>query len=127
MHRTVVAAALALAACGIDPAEDDRPKTLAYVTKAILAPSCGNAQCHSSFRQAANRAYDTVERACETMLEQGEVVRDDPSTSLLSIVLTRTVDRMPYDQPLPEVDQQLIRNWIAEGAAGLPDDVAECP
>jgi len=127
MYRSVVAAALALAACGVDPSEDDRPKTLEYVTKAILAPSCGNAQCHSSFRQVENRAYDTVERACESMLEQGEVVAGDPDTSLLSIVLTRTVDRMPYDQPLPEVDQQLIRSWIAEGAVGLPATAAECP
>jgi hypothetical protein len=131
MDRTVVAAAAAvtlLAACGLDPSEDDRPRTLEYITTAILKPSCAPAQCHSSFRQAANRAYDTVERACETMLERdGEVVKGEPQNSQLFKVLIRTIDRMPYDQPLPEVDQALIGDWISLGAPGLPATTAECP
>ncbi|MBA3817399.1 MAG: hypothetical protein H0X17_00780 [Deltaproteobacteria bacterium] len=126
MHRAVLIAAL-VAACGVDPSDDDRPKTLEYVTRAILAPSCGNAQCHSSFRQAANRAFDTVERACESMLEREDVQPTQGEDSRLYTVLIRTIDRMPYDQPLPEVDQQLIKNWIDEGAVGLPATAEECP
>lgn len=126
MLRIVVAATV-LAACGVDPSDDERPRTLEYVTRAVLAPSCANAQCHSSFRQEANRAYDTIERSCETMLERGDVVVDDPEASLLLIVLERTVDRMPYDQPLPDPEIALIRNWIVDGAPGLPATVEECP
>jgi hypothetical protein len=127
MHRTVMVAALALAACGVDPSEDDRPRTLEYVTRAILTPSCGNAQCHSSFKQAANRTYDTVERACESMLERGDVQPLDGEGSNLYYVLIRTIDRMPYDQPMPKVDQDLLRDWIMIGAPGLPTDAKDCP
>jgi hypothetical protein len=121
MHRYVLAAALALAACGVDPSEDDRPRTLDYITSAVLKPYCSVAQCHSSFRQVANRAYDTVTIACESMLEQFDVVPGDPDGSFLDQVLVRTVDRMPYDQPMPDVDRALLRDWILIGAPGLPD------
>ena len=126
MQRTVCALALVLAACGVDPSEDDRPRTMDYITSAILKPSCGNAQCHSSFRQAKNRAYDTVEAACETSLT-GDVLPGDPESSLLHSVLVRTIDRMPYDQPLPEVDRLLLYDWIQIGAPGLPANPEDCP
>lgn len=135
MHRTVVAAAIVLAACGVDPEDDARPKTLEYVTEAILAPSCGNAQCHSSFRQTKNRAFDTIQRACEAMapgmndegvLEVRDVIAGDANASFLMTVMTRTIRRMPYDQPLPLVDQELIRAWIDGGAIGLPATAEEC-
>lgn len=131
MHRTVLAAALLLAACGVDPSEDDRPRTLHYITSAILKPSCGVAQCHSSFRQMKNRAFDTVERACESMIEQGDVIPGDPDGSFIDQVLVRTLNRMPFDQPLPAVDRALLRDWILIGAPGLPDPatatVEDCP
>lgn len=127
MHRSVLAAALLLAACGVDPSEDDRPRTLHYITSAVLKPYCGNAQCHSSFRQEKNRAYDTVQRACESMVEQGDVIPGDPDGSFIDQVLVRTIDRMPYDQPMPDVDRALLRDWIMIGAPGLPVDAEDCP
>ena len=127
MHRTVLVGALLLAACGVDPSEDNRPRTLHYITSAVLKPYCGNAQCHSSFRQAKNRAYDTVQRACESMLEQGDVVPGDPDGSFIHQVLVRRVDRMPYDQPMADVDRELLRDWILIGAPGLPVDAEDCP
>ncbi|MBA3500481.1 MAG: hypothetical protein M4D80_23365 [Myxococcota bacterium] len=127
MHRTFVAAALLLAACGVDPSEDDRPRTLHYITSAVLKPTCGNAQCHSSFRQIKNRAYDTVRRACESMVEQGDVIPGDPDGSFLDQVLVRAIDRMPYDQPMADVDRALLRDWIMIGAPGLPVDAEDCP
>lgn len=121
MHRPVLVAALCLAACGVDPSEDDRPRTLEYITAVVLKPSCGNAPCHSSFRKAEERAYDTVKAACESIVTQSDVIPGDPDGSFLHQVLVRTVDRMPYDQPMPEVDRLLLRDWIMIGAPGLPD------
>lgn len=119
-----LAACATLAACGTD--DDRRPRTVEYVTQAILAPSCGNAQCHSQFRQAAEVVLDTVKNAQPhlvgrvgtiTLDPQGEFT-GDPEDSKLIDVLTRTIDRMPYDQPLPDADIDLIRRWIEIGAPG---------
>ncbi len=126
MHRIAVAAIL-LAACGVDPSEDDRPRTLQYITVAVLKPYCGNAQCHSSFRQEANRAFDTVNIACQTMVGQQDVIPGDPDGSFLMAVMRRTVKRMPEDQPMPDVDQALIADWIMVGAPGLPNPMTATP
>lgn len=119
--------ALGLAACGVD--DDDRPATLEYITAAILAPSCGNAQCHSSFRRVDDYAFDTIEEARITFaVYQGLVVRGEPNESLLYQVLIspggeNQAPRMPYDQPIPNRDVQLIFDWIEDGAEGTcPDD-----
>ncbi len=124
--------ALAIAACG---AEDyQRPRTIEYITMAILAPNCGNAQCHSALSKEANVIFDTVEDSQQSLLgrvgtilvDEQEQAFGDPEdaknfASSIMNVLTRTVDRMPYDQPLPEADIQLIADWIEIGA---PD--AQC-
>ena len=125
MQRTVCALALVLAACGVDPSEDDRPRTMDYITSAVLKPYCGNAQCHSSFRQAANRAYDLVSEACKSLT--GDVIPGDPDGSMLIQVTLRTIDRMPYDQPLPNVERDLIADWITINAPGLPANPEDCP
>src|SRR5687768_12224076 len=101
MYR-VLACALLLAACGVDPSEDDRPRTLHSITSTVLKPHCGVPQCHSSFRQAKNRAHDTVQRACEALV--GDVIPGDVEGSFINQVMTRSVNRMPYDQPIPDVD-----------------------
>ena len=121
MKRLVVAA-LALAACGTT--NDDRPKTLEYITVAILQPSCGNAQCHGSYRRAEDYAFDTVEEARKSILTYQLVVEDEPESSLLYQVLISpggdgNTPRMPYDQPLADADVALIHDWIATGAEGL--------
>ena len=121
MHRLVVAA-LALAACGTS--NDDRPATLQYITVAILQPSCGNAQCHSSFRRAKDYAFDTVEEAQDTFATYPLVVPGDPDGSLLYQTLISPggdgfAKRMPYDQPLADADVELIHTWIMAGAPGL--------
>ena len=115
MYRLAVL--MALAACGTT--DDDRPQTLENITMTILAPACGNAQCHSSFRQEERYAFDTVE-AAEASIEDGGLVNPgDAEGSLLHIVLIRTVDRMPYDQPLPDPDIALVKAWIENGADGI--------
>jgi hypothetical protein len=134
MHRTVFAALLLLAACGVevnDPNDDPRPRTLQYISTAILKPSCASATCHSSFRQESNRSFSTVEETCQTLAAgangaPGDVKVGVPEESKLIEVMVRTVDRMPYDQPMPSVDRKLIEDWIATGAAGLPATKEEC-
>jgi hypothetical protein len=125
MHRLIWVPALALAACGTET--DQRPRTVQYITEAVLAPNCGNAQCHSSFRNAMGYAFDTVEKAQQSLVGGlvGQITlnaRDEPegdaSSAFLINVLTRTLDRMPYDQPLPEPDIALIERWIDYGAPG---------
>jgi hypothetical protein len=127
MYRLlVVAAGVALAACGVD--DDDRPQTLEYITAAVLAPNCGNAQCHSSFRRVDDYAFDTIEETRITLDTYGLVARGEPNESLLYQVLVspggeNQVARMPYDQPIANRDIELIFNWIEEGAEGTcPDD-----
>jgi hypothetical protein len=124
-----MAAALLLAACGVDPSEDDRPRTLHYITSAVLKPYCAAAQCHSSFSKEADRAYDTVRATCETIVDQSDVLPGDPDGSFIDQVLVRVRDRMPYDQPMAAVDRALLRDWILIGAPGLPAslDKADCP
>ena len=115
MYRLAVL--MALASCGTT--DDDRPQTLENITMTILAPSCGNAQCHSSFRQEAGYAFDTVEASEESIEDGGLVNPGDAEGSLLHLVLVRTLDRMPYDQPLAKPDIALIKAWIDNGADGV--------
>jgi|SRR6187402_1184229 len=115
---------IALAACGTE--NDQRPRSVQYITEAILAPNCGNAQCHSSFRNVEGLAFDTVEEAQRSLvglvggitLNDRDEPQGDGASSRLYIALTRTVDRMPYDQPLPDPDIELIERWIDFGAPG---------
>jgi len=116
MYR-IAAALVVCVGCGTT--EDDRPQTLENVTMTILAPACGNAQCHSSFRQENGYAFDTVEAAKESIEDGGLVNPGDSEGSLLHIVLVRNVDRMPWDQPLADPDIGLIRAWIDNGADGI--------
>ena len=125
MHRPALAALLLLAACGVDPADDDRPRTLHYISTAVLKPYCAAGQCHSSFRQEKNRSYSTVSESCQSLV--GDVIPGDPDGSFIDQVLVRTVKRMPYDQPIADVDRALLRDWIMIGAPGLPTDVTGCP
>lgn len=116
--------AIALVACGTE--DDRRPRTVEYITQAILAPSCGNAQCHSQFRQELGYAFDTVENARPSLKDLVGVIQIDargepfgaPEESRMMEVLTRTINPMPYDQPMPDADQDLIARWIEFGAPG---------
>jgi hypothetical protein len=113
MFRPVVAAAVILAACS--QTDNDRPRTLQYVTEAILQPNCAQDVCHSSYTRAKGYAFDTVASArtsLKLLVNAGE-----PETSLIYTVLTRTIKRMPYDAPLPQKDIDLIFEWLTSGAA----------
>jgi hypothetical protein len=117
MYRLVLVGAVALAAC--NQTDNNRPATLEYITEAILQPSCGQYTCHSSYRREKGYVFDTVETATRSLNLPGLVNTAEPETSLLYVVLTRKVKRMPYDSPLPDKDVALILQWIKDGAPGL--------
>jgi len=127
MKRLVLIGALFAGACGTT---DDRPRTLAYITETILAPTCASAECHSAFKQQVGDEFDTVDAARRSIVSNGLVLPDDvadPSRSFLIQSLTvgtlSLLDpksglkvRMPYDAPMPDADIALIEAWIADGA-----------
>ena len=122
MYRPVALAFVALGACA--QTENDRPKTLEYITEAILQPSCSQYTCHSSYRNERGMAFDTVEATRRSLHVEVPklpplVVPGDPENSGLYIVLTRTIKRMPYDAPLPDKDIDLIGTWIMMNAPGF--------
>jgi hypothetical protein len=126
--------ALAVAACGTTT--DDRPRTIAYVTEAILAPTCGQAQCHSTFRQARGDVFDTVVAARRSLIVNGLISFDsapqydpaNPKNAILIQWLTQTdplgrgIGRMPYDSPMPNEDVNFLELYIKEGAPGAQCD-----
>lgn len=129
MKRLVLIGALLAGACGTT---DDRPRTLAYITDTILAPTCASAECHSAFKRQVGDEFDTVDAARRSIVGNGLVLPDDiadPSSSFLIQSLTvgtlsildpksGTKVRMPYDAPMPDADIDLIKAWIADGAPG---------
>ena len=121
--------ALALAACGTTT--DDRPRTIEYVTEALLAPTCGQAECHSTFRQSRGDVFDTVAAARRSLVVNGLISFDSvhydpasPTGALLIQWITQTdplglgIGRMPYDAPLPNEDVNFLELYIKEGAPG---------
>ena len=114
---------------GCDTA-DERPATWSYVHAAIIAPSCATASCHNKVSSAAGLDFSTrtsayaflVGRTCDAPDPPGEAVGNfvfpyDPDRSTL-LYLLRGDQRnvMPPDQPLPEVEVELVERWVLEGA-----------
>jgi hypothetical protein len=141
MARCVsIALAVTVAACG--SIDDNRPPDGQYITAAILAPTCGAAECHSTFAQEGpvgnGYVFDTLVGMRKTIVENGLVVLDsnqfDPSApegSALIAWLTKTdplnlgIGRMPFDAPMPNEDIHLIEKWI-RGTVKETIDGAPC-
>jgi hypothetical protein len=109
-------ALLLVAACGTTP--DERPVTIEVVSLSILAPTCGQVQCHSTSTHLQGYAFDTLAEARTSL---AKIVKPgDPDRSKLVDVLHETGDkRMPPDSPLNDEDIALIEAWINAGAPGL--------
>ena len=113
----------------VAPPTDDRPATLEYVTTSILAPSCGNAQCHSSFRNVdvlrvrhrrGGARHDRPVRARDPRRRRR--VAAVPGADL-GRRRSRRSGRDPAHAvrpPLPNADIALIERWIDDhDAEGL--------
>src|SRR5580693_4391433 len=136
LRRLAWPALLALAACG--SSTDDRPRDAQYITDTILAPSCGEAECHSTFVQSNNVVLDTYEGMRSTMVHFPLISFDsddydpaDPTDSALITWITQTdpyglgIGRMPQDMPIPNADVDLLKAWIT-GTVSKVDDEASC-
>jgi hypothetical protein len=127
---------LALAACGTS--DDDRPRDAQYITDTILAPTCGGAQCHSTFAQTNDVVLDTYSAMRNTMVNfpllsfsADQYDPADPDDSALITWVTQIdpfglgIGRMPYDAPMPNADVDLLKAWIT-GPIDKRDDDAAC-
>jgi hypothetical protein len=120
-----IAAWIALTGCNVT---DDRPETLAYITEAILAPSCGTATCHSAMKREYGYAFDSVAEAQKSIQSHALILTcgDPPcagaaaNSPLLTFLWKNDSqgNRMPIDAPLANADIDLIGRWIDDGAFG---------
>jgi hypothetical protein len=123
-----VAAAAGLGGCTDDAT--DRPASWSYVHAAIIAPACATAGCHSTLAATAGLdlssrtgAYTFLTgRVCGEPIGPGSPPRNyvEPGRPAYSqlVYQLRGIARaqMPPDQPLPEVEIEIIERWIEEGA-----------
>ena len=100
-----MAAALA-AGCASDP--DDRPANLDVLTLTVLAPTCGQVQCHSSTTVTAGIKFDTIEGARASLRDELGDIQD-------------VIDEgsMPPDSPWSDADRALWDKWLSAGRPGL--------
>ncbi len=107
---------------------DDRPQTLAYVTETVLQPYCATAECHSTSKRQSDIVFDSVAEAQRSIKDKGLIdicatppCMDSPGKSyLLTVITTKDAqgNRMPLDEPVPNLDDVYIANWIIAGAPG---------
>jgi hypothetical protein len=115
--KLLVCLALALAtACGTTP--DERPVTIEVVSLSILAPTCGQVQCHSTSTHLQGYAFDTFDAARASLKKLVQPGNPDRS-KLIDVMTDDGGDRMPPDSPVNDEDIALITEWIRVGAPGL--------
>src|SRR4051812_27363619 len=115
MFRLLVAGAMCAAAAGCvgEDVPDYRPLELNYLTTAIFEPTCGAAQCHSSFKQSANDVFHTPEGVRAPTVNRGLIRLDPPQydpdapadADLIHWItdtdpFLRGIGRMPFDAPM---------------------------
>ncbi len=123
-----LAVAAALGACD---AADDRPASWGYLHPAVIAPACATAGCHSQL--AAQAGLDLSTRTGAYTVLTGRICGEPPRpedppgnyvfagspehSSLMYRLRGDNVRVMPPDQPLADVEIELVERWILEGAA----------
>ncbi|MBL0216642.1 MAG: hypothetical protein IPQ07_22510 [Myxococcales bacterium] len=110
-----LALAVGLTACGTTP--DERPVTIEVVALSILAPTCGQVQCHSTSTHLEGYAFDTL---AASKVALGRLVNKSnlKRSKLLTVIGPDAEELMPPDAPLAEEDIALIQAWVDAGAPG---------
>lgn len=108
MRQRWLFAAVFVAGCGTTDPDPRRPTTEVIVLE-VLQPTCGQAQCHSQTTQSAGFAFDSIDRALQSIEEMTDakftgVLKGDPR-----------YERMPPDSPLDARDLDLIGAWLLLG------------
>lgn len=103
--------------CTADPS----PPTWAYVSAAVMQPSCGTATCHSTLTQEAGVILDSPALGYRSLVQampEPFVQPGAPQDSRVMYLLdgVDVARRMPPDAPLPAGDVELVRRWICAGA-----------
>ena len=127
-----LALALTLAALsgGCDTV-DDRPASWSYLHTAVIAPACATAGCHSAASAVAG--LDLSTRTGAFNLLTGRICGAPPGptdppgnfvfagsperSKLVHLLRGDDVRGMPPDQPLADVEIELVERWILEGAS----------
>ncbi|HEY0253011.1 MAG TPA: hypothetical protein VGC41_15855, partial [Kofleriaceae bacterium] len=112
MNR-LICLAFVIAAC---TSSGHRDPTLEVVALEILAPTCGQVQCHSSSTKTEGYAFDTLDGAKAALKR---LVNGTNGGQLLEVLETTGGKRMPPDYPLDTQDIDLIKAWVAAGSQGL--------
>jgi hypothetical protein len=105
------------AGCG---GADNRPPNWSFIAPTIIEPSCATASCHSAVAQRAGVVLDPPDAAYQTLISRSFVKTNDSNpddSELLAVLRGQGSPRMPPDFPLPEVDIELIQQWITMGAS----------
>lgn len=103
-----------LAAGCIDAQE--RPASWSYIHPAIFAPSCASPTCHGALGARGGIVLDDRDDAYELLLADRYVVPGAATSPLLYQLEGDERQLMPPDAPLPDVEVDLVRAWIVEGA-----------
>jgi len=116
MHRLLLVTLLAgLVACGTTP--DERPVTVEVVALSILAPNCGQVQCHSTTTNLEGYAFDTLDAAKKSLNRLAGTTL--ANSELVEVLHADGDKRMPPDSPLADEDIALVEAWIEAGRPGL--------
>lgn len=115
MRFLLASAFLLSAACGTTP--DERPVSFEVVSLSVLAPSCGQVQCHSSTSNIQGYAFDTLDGARAALRRLAGATASQ--SKIVEVMRASGGERMPPDAPLAEEDIQLVEAWIDAGSPGL--------
>lgn len=122
---TILVCGVALLICGTSVRGAEAPKPVDYLTeiKPLLAQRCGS--CHGAEQQKSGFRVDSS----ASLIQGGDtgeaVVPGKPDESLLiqALLGTNGATRMPPKDPrLTEVEVDLIKRWIQEGAKAPVDE-----
>ncbi len=115
-----VAAVLSLFAVGCGGAYEPRPMDShwSFISATIMEPSCATVNCHSAISQrSAVDLHDPASGYKSLVGGLFVIPFHADQSSLTNVWLTSAAPlRMPPDNPLPDVDVQIITEWINAGA-----------